>query len=309
MHTVRLILEGVILFSIVPVHGKPDQLWLLLLDPGYKTVVHHQARLYVDPTLPDPAGRPLDGADAKGDWYFDLTGDHLTFTLSRPSTPSSIEFIKNTRPAGAQKPCPNPCTTAEFWHQRSDIHWTNALAEILANVPLKAGHTVVDRAELRPDVLASGYSTDGLILARLVLEAGKVRSRTLWGERSEGNPLPGAVSTYSFEKPGGACQLPRSIAVTNTAVIELETDGAITFLARSLVDATDNGRTIVLQKGTGTLTLKLSSVGRSIMSGDFDAFYSLLRYKDSFEYLPLPVACVGPDSGGACSPATPKPAP
>jgi hypothetical protein len=326
MYTLRLILKGVIFLTMVKAPNGQDQLWLLLLDPGYKTEIHHEARLYVDdPQDRDDLSRGFDGTDDDGS-YFDLAGNHLTMNFAplapppaKPPAPPSpaplaqpaaLVFAKNTRSAGQAQPCFNCGSAFTFRQQKDDFRWVNALSEILKTVPLKPGHTLAAATELRDDIVAASYTADGLILARIAVGQGEVRTYTLWDEEDDpDNLVPDQISTYAFKKPHITCDPATDphTAVAQTVAIELAVSGLVTFGSRSLLDETKPGSgSIVLKGKPGALVeVQISSMRHDEppREGDFNAFYEMLKHPDYFQFLPLPAGCTAPDSGGACSPA------
>lgn len=305
MYKIRLILKGVIFLTMATGQQGQKELWLLLLDPGYATAIHHHAHLYVDMSAIDlsKTKRPIDGKDHDGE-YFDLAGDHMTFSSTGAITPNVVEFIKNTKPAGLAK----PQAGADFKNQRNDIHWVNSLADILKNVPLKSGRTFAEATTLRGDILRETYFKDGLILARIAIPAGRVRTFTLWGEgEDESNVDPAGVFTYVFKEPWIECLAQdKRTAVADIVVVEFETKGSIMLSSRSLADGgRDEDRDIITKSLSADLTVVISSMRHhgATRRDDFSAFYQLLEHPEYFHYLPLPKVCQGGDSGGACSPA------
>ena len=310
---VRLILEGVIFFTTVATQSGEPQLWLLMLDPGHHTGNHHRARLYVTRGVRDQTSREFDGTDSVGP-FFELAGEHLRMTSDEPPP---ITGTVGTRKPGTRKPClPADCNhTPTFAEQSNDLLWVNTLSTILSNTPLQPGRTRAEAAEamkLRDDVLATSYSADDLLLARVVLDAGKLRTYLLWGETDPNNETAALIRTYAFIEPWRQCA-PNSdphSAVTQTIAIEFDTDGTVAFTSRPLGHSGQPGeKRIVLQDDAGELNLTLSSMlhGQPPAPGDFNAYYELLVNPGLFAFLPLPALCTAGDSGGACSPATGTP--
>jgi hypothetical protein len=307
MSKLRLILQGVIFLVTVKDHASgKDQLWLLLLDPGYKTAIHHQARLYVNKDFKDDSSRDFDGTDAAHGDYFDLAGNNLTLLAGSPQPPA-LFFAKNTRVK--KKPCFDCGNVFTFRQQKDDIQWVNTLSEILKDIPRKGSYTFEQATKLRDDITAIKYATDGLILARVFVEQGEVRTYTLWKENYDPeNYDPAKISTFAFTKPLVTCD-PKTdpdVSVAETVAIELTFADKITFVSRSLADGKPLSKNIVLKgKPNVWMEVRLASMRHEVAEYDFNAFYATLEHPEYFEYLPLPAKCVGPDSGGACSPARP----
>lgn len=311
MYTLRLILKGVIFLMMVKTPSGKDQLWLLFLDPGYKGQEHHQARLHVDTGFKDASSRAADGtADSMS--YFDLAGEHLTLSFAKPPQPASLFFLRDTRPEGQRKPCFDCGSPYSLQQQKDDFRWVNSLSEILATVPRKDHHTLEAATELREDILDDSYDADGLILARMAIDQGQIRTYTLWGEEGRTFNLDSKlISTFAFPDPSFACTegVDSQTAVAETVVIELAVSDAFTFSSRSLKDErkVEKGK-IVLKGGAGKLVeVQLSSMrpNHDVEEGDFDVFYDLLKHPEYLQFRPLPRPCIGTDSGGACSPVRP----
>ena len=234
----------------------------------------------------------------------------MALNFAKSAQPASLFFTKNTRVAGKEKPCFDCSSTFTFRQQKDDFRWVNALTEILKNVPLKPSHTLAEATEFRDDIVAGSYATDGLILARIAVGQGEVRTYTLWDEEDDpSNLISDKISTYAFTKPSFTCDPavdPHS-AVAKTVAIELAVDGAITINSRSLPDETKPGRGSIVIKGKAGALVKveISSMHHDGVprEGDFNAYYAMLKHSDYFQFLPLPKECNGADSGGACSPA------
>lgn len=188
----------------------------------------------------------------------------------------------------------------------------NSLAEILKAVPRKGNYTLAEATKLREDIVNDSYNTDGLVLARIAIGQGEVRTYTLWNEK--GNPSnldPVKISSYAFKKPPYLCdpEVDLNAAVAQTIAIELSVSDVFILGSRSLADETKPGRGNIVIKGTpGSLVeVRLMSMSYDGVAreGDFSAFYALLSNPNYFYFLPLPRECRGSDSGGACSPTRP----
>lgn len=305
MYTLRLILQGVIFLTTVNVSGK-DYLWLLFLDPGYKTAIHHHAQLCIDESFLAGSNSPEGSAKC-----FDIAGDHLTLYSNKPLAPA-VSFAQDTKPAKVAKPCLDCGSKFTFRQQKDDILWVNKFSEILKDVPLNNGYQLGDALKLREDILKDKYYKDGLILARMVVAAGEIRSYTLWGEKGGvSNIVPPKINLYTFIEPGRQCDPKKDklTAVAEGVVIDIVADGSVVFSSRDLASAMlKPSRDIALKVSPSPLVeVALSSMrpDHQPRKGDFNAFYELLEHPEYFKYLPLPAPCVEGDLGGACSPARP----
>jgi hypothetical protein len=313
MWKLQVVFEGLV-FIYQPVGFPANGATALLLSlPGCHAMHsknsrggQHSARLRVAADSVETTREPVDTTGEVQS--YSLEGEHLGMLFSAPPVPPRLEVLSPVRPG--RKPARK--------EERPSYAWVQPMSHLLTHAQWKGLPN--PSAVLIRDVVNAIYpgGLEGLLLARMELAAGTLRTYQLWGENDPNNEDLDRITGYCFPAEGNECAYGESpVAVAKSVALELamDVDAKVELTTRPL-DIGGNrkpGFVIAPRRMTPEpVTVTISSDPPSDLSdedraGHIDAYYQLLRGYGDLVKKPVPVPIDGSslvlaDINGACSP-------